>query len=201
MSKRKTKGLSKKHSAAGNASVQKQARTPKELFPTPDLSNTHSNLRRPYMISLILFGIIMLFLAVNSGINADDSYQYDYSTKLVDYYSSFGKVKDALFIEKGTMHYYGGFFDILTGYANELLGFTEQDAGYHITRHIFIAIMGWFILFFIGRFSRDLGGWRAGLIAVFIAFLSPRLLGHSLMNPKDIPFAMGNIMALYYMFK
>ncbi|RMF32233.1 MAG: hypothetical protein D6765_00620, partial [Bacteroidetes bacterium] len=37
------------------------------------------------------------------------------------------------------------------------------------------------------------------MLALIFLFLSPRFLGHSLMNPKDIPFAAGYIVALYFM--
>ncbi|MCB9298184.1 MAG: hypothetical protein H6559_34450 [Lewinellaceae bacterium] len=53
-------------------------------------------------------------MSLFSGINGDDEFQNDYSEKLVDYYLSFGADTAALYIEKGNMHYYGGFFDLVT---------------------------------------------------------------------------------------
>ena len=69
----------------------------------------------------------MLALSFGSGINADDKFQCDYSDKLVSYYSTFGKDTSALFIPEGNMHLYGGFFEIVTGFANKALGFQEGD--------------------------------------------------------------------------
>ena len=81
-------------------------------------------------------------LSLGTGINGDDEYQVDYSGKLVDYYTSFGADTAALYIEKGNMHYYGGFFDLTTGLINAALGFDEFDTGYHQVRHVFNALWG-----------------------------------------------------------
>jgi tetratricopeptide (TPR) repeat protein len=142
---------------------------------------------------------VALLLALGSGINGDDEYQNDYSKKLVDYYLSAGSDTAALYIEKGNMHYYGGFFDLTVGLANRALGFDEFDAGYHHVRHVFNVLMGMLAILFTGLLAREIGGWRAGLLALWLIFLSPRFLGHSLMNPKDIPFAAGFAIATYYM--
>ena len=119
----------------------------------------------------------------------------------MNYYTSFGGDEAALNIKDGNMHYYGGLFDTLTGFVNELLGFEQTDAGYRHVRHFFIALFGWFAIFFTAQLTRSIGGIRAAVLAACILFLSPRFLGHSLMNPKDIPFAMGNIMAIYFLYK
>ncbi len=140
-----------------------------------------------------------IVLALGSGINGDDEYQNDYSTKLVSYYSTMGADSSALYIDKGKMHYYGGFFDIVTGFTNKALGFTWQDAGYHSVRHIFNAIFGVLAMLFTALLAKEIAGWRAGILTLLFMFLSPRFLGDSLMNPKDIPFAAGYAIALYYM--
>ncbi len=80
-----------------------------------------------YKIGLLAMALIMIGLALNSGLNADEEFQYDYSSKLVDYYSSFGKNEAALNIEKGNMHYYGGLFDTVTGFLNGVFGFDQSN--------------------------------------------------------------------------
>ncbi len=143
--------------------------------------------------------LIMLVLAPGSGINADDEYQVDYSEKLVNYYSSMGADTSALNIPKGNMHLYGGLFDLTAGAINHGLGYTEYDAGYHVVRHLLIALFGFLALLFTGLLTKEIGGWRAAILALLLLFLSPRFLGHSLMNPKDIPFAAGFAISLYYL--
>jgi Flp pilus assembly protein TadD len=143
--------------------------------------------------------LLTVVLALGSGINGDDEYQNDYSAKLVSYYSTMGADTAALNIPKGNMHYYGGFFDILTGFTNKALGYEMKDAGYHNVRHLFNALFGFLAMLFTALLAKEIAGWRAGILTLVLMFLSPRFLGHSLMNPKDIPFAAGYVIALYYM--
>lgn len=171
------------------------------IFPKFNNSYNEDLWDKAYKVLLPVLGLIMIMLALNSGLNADEEFQYDYSQKLVEYYSSFGEKKDALFIEKGNMHYYGGLFDTVTGFVNKVLGFEQTEMGYRHVRHVFIALFGWLAIFFTAQLTRLIGGTRAAVLAACILFLSPRFLGHSLMNPKDIPFAMGNIMAIYFLYK
>ncbi len=156
-------------------------------------------LRRVFWgFAAVILGVL-LFVAPATGVNGDDEYQIDYSQKLVAYYSTMGKDTSALYVEKGNMHYYGGFFDLLTGVTNAVLGFEAADVAYHQTRHIFNAIFGFLAMVFIGLLAKEIAGWRAAILALLLAFLSPRFFGHSMMNPKDIPFAAGFAIALFFM--
>ncbi|MGK0366293.1 MAG: tetratricopeptide (TPR) repeat protein [Saprospiraceae bacterium] len=154
---------------------------------------------RIFKILSIVILVTTLLLALQSGVNGDDKFQNDYSEKLVNFYTSFGQDKAALNVPQGKMHYYGGFFDLTTGLVNRTLGFDQWDAGYHHVRHLFNAILGFLAMFFTALIARELAGRKAGILALLFLFLSPRFLGHSLMNPKDIPFAAGYIIAVYFL--
>ncbi|MCR9101794.1 MAG: tetratricopeptide repeat protein [bacterium] len=172
---------------------------PKVPSITPPESPNDPLLKKIFQFSIIGMVLLASLLSLGTGINGDDEYQVDYSEKLVDYYTSFGADTAALYIEKGNMHYYGGFFDLTTGLINAALGFDEFDTGYHQVRHVFNALMGMLAVLFVGLFVRQIAGWRAAVLAIWLLFLSPRFLGHSMMNPKDIPFAAGFAVSLYYM--
>lgn len=187
---------------------RKPKTTKKKSIPTPQVPAAKKKvaappepLRRWFWISTAIAGVLMLFLALQTGMNGDDEYQIDYSNKLVNYYSSGGADEAALNIPKGNMHYYGGLFDLLAGTINQMLGLDENDWAYHDIRHLLIAIFGWLAMLFTALLVKELAGWRAALLAFVLIFLSPRFLGHALMNPKDIPFAMGNVMAIYYLLR
>ncbi len=143
--------------------------------------------------------LLMIILSIGTGINGDDSFQVDYSEKLVNFYTTMGQDTASLYIKDGNMHYYGGFFEVITGMVNRGLGLDEFNPAYHQVRHVFIAIFGFLSMLFTGLLIREIAGWRAALLALLLMFLSPRFLGHSLMNPKDIPFAAGFSMALYFL--
>lgn len=197
MSKRKPSKPVKKSSKTGiKRPAAKKVSSPNLPPPPPNGSSTEK------MIFWALAGamtVVLVLFSVWSGVNGDDIYQYDYSQKLVDFYTSFGANQEATHIPEGNMHYYGGFFDTVAGFLNEALGFSENELGYHSTRHILIALLGMIAMIFTGLLTREIAGWRAAILALLIIYFSPRFFGHALMNPKDIPFAAGNVMALYYM--
>lgn len=146
------------------------------------------------------FGLLVLiFLSLGSGINADDKFQCDYSKKLVNYYGTFGKDTSALNIPDGNMHLYGGFFEIVTGFANKALGLEQNTLGYHQVRHASSAILAWVAILCTALLARLIAGWQAGLFTMILMLVSPRFIGDGLMNPKDIPFAAGYMMAMYNM--
>lgn len=155
----------------------------------------------------IFFGLfavvtfILLVLSIGSGVNADDAYQVDYADKLYKFYTSFGSDKNAINIPKGTMHYYGGFFDTFTEIINRILGFSPENVGYYNVRHLVNALLGALAMLFTSLIVRDIAGWRAAILTLVFMALSPRFLGDALMNPKDIPFAMGTVMALFFLLR
>lgn len=154
--------------------------------------------RKIFWGGALLILLTMIVMSLGSGINQDDEYQVDYSEKLVAYYTTMGQDTSALYIEKGNMHLYGGFFDLTTGLINHALGYDDKDIAYHNVRHIFNAIIGFLAMLFVALAAKEIAGWRAGILALIFMFLSPRFLGHSFMNPKDVPFAAGFAIANFY---
>ena len=141
--------------------------------------------------------LVLLWLSTGSGINADDRFQVDYSEKLVNYYASWGKDTAALNIPDGNMHLYGGFFETIVGAVNRALGLQPDQLAYHQIRHAASALLGWVAMLCAALLTRRIAGWRAGFIALLLLLISPRFVGDALMNPKDIPFAAGYMLALY----
>lgn len=156
-------------------------------------------LRKVFWGSSGLILAITLFLSLGSGINGDDFFQNHYSDKILSFYSSMGQDTSCFNVDRGVIKIYGGLFELSTAVINSSLGYEKTDWNYHHVRHLLNALFGVVAMIFTGLFARQLGGWRAGLLALWFIFLSPRFLGHSLMNPKDIPFATGYIVAMYYM--
>ena len=154
-----------------------------------------------FFIVAIIFSVSMIFIALNTGVNADDIFHFDYSERLVKFYSTFGADQSALLIEKGQVHLYGGLFDSITGGLNHLFGFGSDDAGYIQVRHVFNAFLGFVSMIFVALILKHFGGWKAAVLGLVFMFFSPRFLGHSMMNPKDIPFAAGYIISIYFMIK
>lgn len=166
----------------------------------PEPTSDFDGLLRKIFMGLAAAGLVlMLGLSLGSGINADDKFQNDYCNKLVNYYATFGKDSSALNVKDGNMHLYGGFFEVVTGFTNKAFGFTEKQIEYHHVRHLSSALMGWVAILCAALLARLIAGWQAAIITFLLLIFSPRFVGDSLMNPKDIPFAAGYMMALYNM--
>ena len=102
------------------------------------------------------------------------------------------------YIPGRTPQYYGGLFEFLNAVlALPFGGSHEKNLAYHDVRHSLCSIFGWIAILFAGLIAVEIIGWRAGLIVLVFMFLSPRFLGHSMMNPKDLPFATTYAVAFY----
>jgi len=142
----------------------------------------------------MFFGIIALSIgAGNSG--DEDHFQYPYAEKVVDFYTTLGK--DTTCLEDIDMGMHGGWFDPLTVIVVRVFNIDD----FQTVRHIMNALLGFLAILFSGLLAKRCKGWRAGVITLFLLFLSPRFLGHSFNNPKDIPFAALFIVSIYYIYK
>ncbi len=147
----------------------------RDLLERPSVASPLDPLLRKVFWGVAALGLlVMIGLSMGSGINADDKFQVDYSEKLVSYYSTFGKDTTALQIPAGNMHLYGGFFEVVTGFANKTFGLQPTDLGYHQLRHAASAVLGWVAILCAGLLAALIAGWRAGLITLIIMLLSPR---------------------------
>ncbi len=168
--------------------------------PTTNFLGFDANtLKKGFQYLSAIFFVLTILLSLGAGINADDQWQDKYSNDIVKYYTTFGKDTTALNY-KDNLHLYGGVFEFTAGIINKLVNNNDvNSASYHYVRHILIASCGAGAMIFGGLLAAELGGWLAGILTLLIMFFTPSFLGHSLMNPKDIPFAFGYAMSLYYM--
>jgi len=205
MSQKKKKTTRKKRRV--DQKPKKKMAWGKALYgPRPNLQEGNQARLRQWFWGLSAFVLLsMLLLSTQNGINGDDKFQNLYSEHLTDYYLSFGADDKVLYNEEEGyqkfVRYYGGLFDLTTGLVNRVLGNEPLDPAYHQVRHIFIALFGFLGFLFGALFVRELAGWRGALIAMAVFALCPRVLGHALMNSKDIPFAAGYMVSLYYLFR
>lgn len=154
-------------------------------------------------IATILFFAMPLMSRSAGNSGDEDKFQIPQGKFVMDYYRSDGAdstcLQDVVTVHGKTqswnLKYYGCSFDVVTEWINETFG-VEDIAR---TRHACNAFLGWLIVLFGGLIAYRLGGWRAGVFAMLLLFFSPRLLGHSFNNPKDIPLAAGITMCIYYM--
>ncbi|MFZ4542421.1 MAG: tetratricopeptide repeat protein [Saprospiraceae bacterium] len=174
--------------------------------------------KQEYKIWQIVFwffftvGSLFVFLTASKvGVNADEDFQVKYSESLIDWYTGVKKDTATMSaVEKqcnalnftyrnANMHYYGGFFEVLSGATNRILGNKPDQLSYHHVRHYLVAIFGLLAILFTAWSVKQIANQKAAILAMGLMFISPYYFGNSLMNPKDIPFCAGFAISLYYM--
>ena len=142
--------------------------------------------------------VLLLFLLPIMGLDAgnsgdEDKFQIPQGNYVLDYYRTGGEDTTCLHFEN--LKYYGSSFDVITAFVNDVFNVDNI----HTTRHIFNSLLGWLAILFVGLIAYKAAGWRAGVLAMVLLFASPRFLGHSFNNCKDVPFAAAVIVAIFFM--
>lgn len=147
-------------------------------------------------ISIVLFFLFPI-LSFDAGISGDEDKHVDQAQKVYSYFQTLGEDTSYMTSPHGPFYAYNITFDVVL---HVLIQKWNIDNVYDF-RHLVNSYTGYFAVLFCGLLVTFLAGWRAGVIALILLFFSPRFLGHSLNNPKDIPFALGYVFSIYYMFK
>ena len=139
----------------------------------------------------VLIAAVILVLLTFSDTWDEDVHNW-YGVFALDYYLS-------LFADQRALHWlnlynYGAAFDMIAAALNRF-----SPLGVYETRHLLNGAFG--ILGLVGchKLGRALGGPRVGFLALVFLLLTPNYYGQMFNNPKDIPFAVGGVWALYYM--
>lgn len=160
---------------------------------------------RNYRIAVIvLFAGLLALIGLtyrDYGVSWDERLHLTYSANLVNYYR--GLLGADVTTEATTyqnLYYYGGAFDLPVAVAVRLLG-EVLPYGKMELRHLLNALVG--LLGIVGAWAaaRQLGGDKAGFWAASLLATTPVYYGHIFFNPKDIPFAVGYIWALFFLLK
>jgi|SRR5580700_5692285 hypothetical protein len=141
---------------------------------------------------LIAVAVLVFLTFTDYGVTWDEDVHNWYGVFALDYYLS-------LFADQRALHWlnlynYGAAFDIIAAALNRF-----SPLGIYETRHLLNGMFGILGLMGCRKLGRVLGGTRAGFIALVFLLLTPNYYGQMFNNPKDIPFAVGGVWALYYM--
>lgn len=150
----------------------------------------------------VLAGVMCVALplmSLDAGISGDEFVNYDHAEYVYDYFTK-GDTTCMHGINKrgnGPTHleYYGQSFDNITYFINKAF---DSKNPFEV-RHFLNAMCGALTILVVGLFLVKTLGWRAGILGLLLMFLSPRFIGHSFNNPKDIPFALGYAFSIYQM--
>ncbi len=153
---------------------------------------------KPFWVVSALLLFVTMYLASTASTSGDEAVQVKIGNNILRYYQSLGADTTAL-VPDGIdqLQFYGSSFDTFCQFFVQLFDINDP----YRFRHVLIGLIGGLIFLFIGLFGRLLKNDTVGVIAMILAFCSPQLLGQSFNNSKDIPFALGYIMSLYFMSK
>ena len=148
-------------------------------------------------LSLII-SIVMLTVSSQYGQSGDEWLHIIYGQDIWDYFTK--DSKQALdYTAKGLQYshveLYGGFFEFITE------GFHRLFPSIPILnlRHFFNASFGILLMIFTGLLAAKISKkWYVGIIALLFVVFSPKIFGESMNNPKDIPFAAGFVIGIYF---
>jgi tetratricopeptide (TPR) repeat protein len=146
-----------------------------------------------FFFSAILL-ILMLSLCRNAGISCDEVLHYNHSVSVYNYFASHGADQSALNTPISNLKYYGQSYDDIVTIIikwfniNDVYGF----------RHLMSSVAGWLVIFITALFAVWLGGYKEGILVLFLFAVSPTFMGHTQNNLKDIPFALAYISGIYF---
>jgi len=138
--------------------------------------------------------IIMVIMSTDAGMSGDEHFHTEQAANVYNYYATLGQDSTAAVVTPDyNLPYYGQSVDNLAYFITKTFGI-EDEYG---TRHIVNSIFGWLAMLFTALIAYRIGGWRAAVITFVLIFLSPRFMGHSFNNLKDLPLATGMAFGVY----
>jgi hypothetical protein len=150
--------------------------------------------KNAFIATLILAAIILAFLAPKAAVNVDEQLHYPHAKKVVNWYFTGGEDASCLETPVTNLKYYGQSVDNLTALINRVFSIENEFE----TRHFTGALFFWLLLVFAGLIGFQLSGsfWVSALTVISILAM-PRLFGQAFGNLKDVPYATGNLAAIY----
>ncbi len=146
------------------------------------------------LLSIVLL-FLMPYLSFDYGITADEEVQRLYGEHVLNYFESDGVDGTALTFQN--LYLYGGWFDYNMAWLHKYI-FPSWDI--YEMRHMFNALLGAFLMLFTGLLAKAVSQrWQVAFWTLVFIVLSPRIFGHSMNNPKDIPFAFSYVFTLYFL--
>ncbi|HEX7968022.1 MAG TPA: glycosyltransferase family 39 protein [Stellaceae bacterium] len=140
----------------------------------------------------VVAAALVIVTFTDYGVTWDEDVHNWYGVYALDYYLSF--FHDLRALEWDDINNYGAGFDMTAAALNHL-----SPLGMYETRHLLNGLVGVLGIIGVWKLARCLAGPRAGFIAAFFLLLTPNYYGQMFNNPKDIPFAVGMVWAIYYL--
>jgi len=136
--------------------------------------------------------IFMPYVSRDFGVTGDEFVDHRHAGYVLDYFANGDKT--ALEQPKTALHLYGNSVQVITA---AICRWFEVD-NYYELRHFVGGMVGALGILAAGWMGLRWGGGLCGLLSLLLMFFTPRFFGHSMNNLKDIPFAVGYMLAIFY---
>lgn len=151
--------------------------------------------RRFDVLSALLFAVLLVVVLCtfqDYGITWDERPHLQYGDYTLSFYGAILDGAPLPYHARWMSYPYGGGFDAIAAVLRQYSPLTPHD-----TLHLLGGIVGLLGLLGTWRLGRLLGGPATGFYAAFLLALTPVYYGHMFNNPKDTPFAVGYVWALF----
>lgn len=149
-----------------------------------------------FRMLLILFAcfafVFMPYVSQDYGVTGDEFVDHRHAGYVLDYFAKGDKA--ALNQPQTTLHLYGNAVQVVT--AAICRWFDVEN--YYELRHFCGGLIGALGVLAAGLLGLRWGGGLCGLFSILLMFFTPRFFGHSMNNLKDVPFAVGYVLSLFY---
>lgn len=164
----------------------------KNFFHQEDRPQRHMVCRMLMILFAVFTFLYMPYISKDFGITGDEFVDQRHAGYVLNYYLHGDKT--AVHQPKTFLHFYGISMQIIAEGICQL--FNVDD--YFAVRHAMTAIIGAGGIWYAGLLGLRWGGGLCGLLSMLLLFFTPRYFGNSMNNMKDIPFATGYIMSIFY---
>lgn len=139
--------------------------------------------------------LYMPWASQDYGVTGDEFVDHRHAGYVLDYFTKGDTT--ALYQPKTVLHLYGNSVQVV---AAAICRWFDID-NYYETRHVIGGLVGATGILIAGLAGLRWGGGLCGLLTLLLMFFTPRFFGHSMNNLKDIPFAVGYVVSLYYIIR
>lgn len=156
--------------------------------------------KKIFIALCIAISIIMPVISQQYAQNGDEDVEAAYGRDIWNYYLNGDKQAlnyDNAHPNLKGLEFYGGQFDVITEGIHRLFpSWNIMDV-----RHFMASIFGVLLILFTGLLAFRLSNksWLAASLSFLLLLFSPRIFGESMNNGKDIPFATGMVMGVYFL--
>ncbi|MDR1227278.1 MAG: tetratricopeptide repeat protein [Prevotellaceae bacterium] len=161
------------------------------------------NFKRVFWLSLALCAALTFYWSSKAGQNGDGPLDYEYGAQCVDYYLSGGSDTACLHFtwedikNRVTQKYYGCGFEATFVLLQKWFKWND----YYQVRLYYLALWSVALLLFMALIAKELTGWKGAVLALWLTFLWPFVLGQFFWNTKDIPQALGFAIAIFFLLR